>query len=85
MAEPEPRRDVLRGVGNQREKEQCAQKAERVANTSFQALTLSVRPTACDSNPAAARFNHCYLSHPPHLDQCHGMVKTGRRARFGLA
>ena len=28
------------------------------ANTSFHALSLSVRPTACDSNPATARFNH---------------------------
>jgi len=28
------------------------------ANTSFQALCLSVRATASDSNPAAASFNH---------------------------
>ena len=31
------------------------------ANTSFQALCLSVRATASDSNPAAASFNHLLL------------------------
>src|SRR4030095_6395196 len=34
------------------------------AKTSFQALCLSVRATASDSNPAAASFNHLLLLLP---------------------
>src|SRR5213079_2661124 len=36
-------------------------KSRTRAKTSFQALCLSVRATASDSNPAAASFNHLLL------------------------